>query len=142
MTGDHTVNKIYQSSLAVFVIVAFIFSSGCDSRKSRSQKSPSEVVKAAYLAANEGNYSTAENYFSSELIDALKGDLGATAGGMKGVWDKQTRDGTIDKIEILKEEVRGEGATVDFRIHFKNGKTRDVDKPLIKENGRWKLTLD
>lgn len=73
-------------------------------------KSPGEVVKAAYMAANAGQYSEAEKYLSSEVLNAMKGGLGVLAGGMKGMWDKTTRDGTIDSIEILSEEVRGEGA--------------------------------
>ncbi len=93
------------------------------------------------MAANEGKYSEAEKYMSSEVINAMKSGLWAIAGGWKGVWDKTTRNGTIHEIEILKEEVRGEGATVYFRIHFKDGKTKDDDEPLIKEGGQWKITI-
>jgi hypothetical protein len=108
-----------------------------------SQKLPSEVevVVTAYMAANDGKYSEVEKYMSSDAINAIKSDLGALAGGMKGVWDKTTRNGTIQMIEILKEEVRGEGATVYFRIHFKDGKTEDGNEPLIKEDGQWKITI-
>lgn len=131
-------SRISQAALAAILITGFIFFGGCDSI---GQKSPSEVVKAAYMAANEGKYSEAEKYLSSEVITAMKGGLGALAGGMKGAWDKTTRNGTIEKIEIIDEGVRGESATVKFRIHFKDGKTKDDDEPLIKENGQWKITI-
>ena len=138
MERDHTMSKISQAVLAAIVIAAFIFSSGCSSI---GQKLPSDVVKAAYMTANEGKHSEVEKYLLSEVINSMKGGLGALAGGMKGVWDEATRNGTIQNIEILREEVRGEGTTVYFRIHFKDGTTKDDDKPLIKENGQWKITI-
>jgi len=103
--------------------------------------SPSEVVIAAFMAANQGIYSEAEKYLSSAVINAVKTGWGNDAGGLKGIWDRVTRNGTMDRIEILKEEIRGEGATVYFRIHFKDGATKNEDEPLIKENGQWKITL-
>jgi len=131
-------NKTWHIMVAAVGIAVLMITSGCDSI---GGKSPSQVVVAAHMAANEGKYSEAEKYMSSEVINAMKSGLGALAGGWKGAWDKTTRNGTIQKIEILKEEVRGEGATVHFRIHFKDGKTKDDDEPLIKENGQWKITI-
>ncbi len=130
-------NRTLHILLAAIGIAIFMFTSGCDSI---GQKSPSEVVIAAYMAANEGKYSEVKKYMSSEVINAMAG-LGALAGGWKAVWDKITRNGTIQRIEILKEEMRGEGATVYFRIHFKDGKTKVDDKPLIKEDGQWKIII-
>jgi hypothetical protein len=123
--------------VAVIGIALFVITSGGNSI---DHKSPSEVVVAAYMAANEGKYSEVEKYMSSDAISAIK-NLGALAGGMKGIWDKTTHSGTIRKIEIPKQEVRGEEATVYFRILFKDGKTEDGDEPLIKEGGQWKITI-
>ncbi len=133
-------NRTFQSLLSALGVAVLIFTSGCGSI---GQKSPSEVVIAAIhgCVTNENKYSEAEKYMSSEVINAMKGGLWALAGGWKGAWDEATRNGTIQKIEILKEEVRGEGAEVDFRIHFKDGKTKDDDEPLIKEDGKWKITI-
>jgi hypothetical protein len=133
--GEHIMNKTLGVPLAAIGIAVFMFTSRCGPI---GQKSPSQVVVAAYMAANEGKYSEAEKYLSSHLINAIKGGLGALAGGMKGFWDYKTRKGTIQTIEILKEEVRGEGATVYFRIHFKDGNTEDAHESLIKEGGQGK----
>jgi len=103
-------------------------------------KSPGDVVKAAYLAANEGRYSETEKYLSSAALKLVQSDLGALAGGMKGIWDKETRNGTIESIETVAEEIRGEGASVHIRIHFKDGSSKEDDEPLVKEGGQWKLT--
>lgn len=37
--------------------------------------------------------------------------------------------------------MRGEGAKVFFRIHFKDGKTKDDNEGMIKQNGEWKIAL-
>lgn len=104
-------------------------------------KSPGNVVKAAYMAGNAGQYTEAEKYFSSAALNIMKDERVVLAGGMKGMWDHLTRGGTIDRFEILSEEVRGEGAKVFFRIHFKDGDTDNGDETLIKENGEWKMTI-
>lgn len=118
-----------------FLILLMSASCGLDSR------SPAEVVESAYMAANAGEYSKANEYLSAEARSAAEGALGALVGGTKGIWDKMTRNGEIDRIEILEEKIRGEGAEVRFKIHFKDGRTKDDDEPLIKEDGKWKITV-
>jgi hypothetical protein len=119
-------------------ISLFMFTSGCDSI---GQKSPSQVVIAAYMAANEGKYSETEKYLSSIVLKFFKIAPKAGVGGsIISLWDRATRYGTIRRIEILGEKVRGIRATVSFRIHFKDGKTNDEKLPLIKEDGQWKIT--
>ena len=93
------------------------------------------------MAANEGNYTEAGEYLSSEVHSSMEGGLGALAGGMKGIWDDTTREGTIERIEVLGETVRGEGAEVRFRIHYKSGEAVDEEEPLIKQDGKWKIAL-
>ena len=122
--------------LILVIVTGILLTSNCGLLK----KSPSETVKAAYMAANKGDYSEAERYLSSEAINTMKG-IGALGGGTKGIWDRNTRNGTIEKIEILNEDIRGEGATVLIKIHFKDGSTTDSTEPLIQENGSWKLTV-
>ena len=94
------------------------------------------------MAANEGKYSEAEKYMSSEIINAIKEGTGVFAGGWKGSWDKITRNGTIQKIEILHGDAGGRfGAVVYFRIHFKDGETKDDSECLIEQGGQWKITF-
>ena len=119
--------------LFVMVITLLDLYTGCGIN---GEKSPSATVEAAYMAANDGKYSEAEKYLSSEFINAQK--TGVVV--LKGVWDLATRNGTIQKIEILKEEVGGEEATVYIKLYFKDGSTKEDCEPLIKENGVWKIT--
>jgi len=100
-------------------------------------RSPSEAVKATFLYANQGKYSDANKGLSSQLR-AKQDKMGMT----KELWDDVTRKGTITKVEILKEEIRGEGATVRFKIHYQDGKSLESEEELLREDGSWKITSD
>jgi len=99
------------------------------------KKSPENVVKAFFKAANDAKYSEAEGYLAASTKVLM-----AAAGGIKKFADEQTRDGKIDRVEIVKVETRGEGAKVYYKIHYKDGQTKDDDASLIKENGEWKIS--
>jgi hypothetical protein len=108
------------------------------------KSSPSDVVLEVFKAANEGKYAEIEKYFSFDTVAAIKAateTFGGWVGGMKGIWDKATRNRTIEKMEILNEDIRGDRAKVRYRIHFKDGSTRDDDVSLVKEGGQWKITV-
>lgn len=62
------------------------------------------------MAANAGKYSEAESYSSAEIKEAMKGGLGALSGSMKEMWDYITRDGTIQRIEILQDRYSRRGS--------------------------------
>lgn len=95
--------------------------------------SPSETVKATIGNANQGRYSSATNGLSRQLRFLMN------QGMEKLLWDGVTRNGRVSTVEILKEEVRGEGATVRFKIHYKNGGPVTLERHLLKEDGDWKL---
>jgi hypothetical protein len=62
------------------------------------------------------------------------------AGGIKKFADNETREGKIKTVEILKVEMRGEGAKVLYKIRYQGGQTKQDDASLIKENVEWKIT--
>lgn len=105
------------------------------------QKTPSEVVTEIYMAANAGLYSETEEHFSAELLKSLKDEWGALMVELESAWDMATNYGTIERIEITEETIRGEGAIVGFRLHFEDGSTRDDYEALILERRVWKLTI-
>jgi hypothetical protein len=118
------------------LILASFFIIGC----APSQKSPGEVVKAYYIAANEGNFSELEETLSEGAKSALKSHRGQLGGGIKGACDRESRNRSIIRVDITKEEIRGDGATVTANISFKDGSTKSNDKThLIREKGSWKI---
>ena len=127
--------QIYYSCSILITVVLFVFL-GCSNV---TQGSPSEVVKITYKLGNEGKYTETEQYLSADVLMAVKNQKIAP---LKKTWDYYTRNGSLEKIEVLEENIRGEGADVKFRLHFKDGKSKDKSEPLIKENGKWKITID
>jgi hypothetical protein len=112
----------------------------CKDTSSPFHKTPGDVVRAFYSAANAGRYSDAKELFSEDGRKLLDSDLVQLAGGIKGICDKGTKNGTIVKVDIVKEEIRGEGAHVSAAILFKDGSKNSDDYSLIMEKGSWKLT--
>jgi len=94
-----------------------------------------------YAACNEGRYSEIESILTADLLSATKGPLGQMAGGIKGICEKNTRGGTLVKVVVLKEDIRGEGATVTANLHFKDGNVKHDDiTELVKEKGSWRVS--
>jgi hypothetical protein len=109
------------------------------------EKSPSAVVQAFLAAANEGRYSDAQEMLSEGARNVdVNSERGQGAGGIRGICDQITKNGSIAKVVIVKEEIRGEGAVVTADVTFKDGSMVKGDQnpiPLMKEKGAWKLTL-
>lgn len=128
--------------LVGFIGLTFLFF-GCSKTKQESPSEASEVVKAAYMAANEGKYSEADKY--SAFGDMIKEMTKVFGGSTKETWDETTRNGTIERIEILKEKIEkesmGTAVRVYFRLYFKDGQTKDDDNLLIKDEDGWKIVL-
>lgn len=127
---------IYMSYIGI-IFLTLLFA-GCDKQ---SQQSPSNVVKKAYMLANEGKYQETRKYFSSELLKDMKGEEWTKRGGLKGAWDRFTKDGTIEKIEIKEENIFDDRARVKFKLFFRDGSIIEEDEPLKKEDGVWKISL-
>jgi hypothetical protein len=134
---------------AILVLALVLFASSACS-KGLSTNSPSETVVAFIMAGNEGKYLETVSYFESEYVNAIKSDyddLNATEADSalrddwKALWDEYTENGTIDRIEVLREEIGHDEATVWYRLHFKDGSLREDEADLIKECGVWKYTF-
>jgi hypothetical protein len=117
------------SSSIVVICLLFSISSGCGG------KSPSDTLKNTLLKANEGKYSEAQDALSSEVKKLFEGEMS------KLVWDSITKQRTIKSVEVGKEQVRGEGATVSLKIVYKDGSSIEAEEEMIKEDGKWKSSF-
>ena len=102
-------------------------------------KSPGEVVRVTFDAANAGHYEEAETHLTSKALAQIRGLMASLAGGHIKLWDGWTKGRTITRIEILKEEIHGVEASVHYRFHFKDGSSKDDDDDLSLEDGEWKF---
>lgn len=96
---------------------------------------PDGAVKGWYNAMNAGKHSEAIKYLAPAMAEFAKMD------GGKSMSDEMTHNGTMTKVEIVSSDVRGEGAEIKARIHFKDGGVEDQDISLVKQDGDWKITL-
>ena len=109
------------------------------SGQTATSASPAEVSEALEKACNDRQFSEAETYFSSKLKAAINSPAEMAKGGIRAICNQQTRNGTIQRDEILKVEKGSTQARVDYRLHFRDGSTRDDHDMLVKENGTWKV---
>jgi hypothetical protein len=136
--------KISLVIVAALLCVNIIISCSGDGSKTQgsfeTRMKPSDVVVAAYMNTSKNKYSEFKKYLSAEALTAIK-ETTELASGIKDVWDKKTRNGIIDGIEIIQEDVQGEKATIALRLYFNDGYISDEHECLIKEDGQWKMTL-
>ena len=129
---------------AIFtVILTLLFSMNFISCGSDSEKPSKVVLKSFELMKNKEYDKVAALYISGDN-KMLSEDEAKKLEGMIGMGAKEyEKEGGIDKIVIDKETINEDGtkASVDFTIHFKNGKTDETDADLVKVEGKWYMKI-
>jgi hypothetical protein len=97
---------------------------------------PKDAVKAFFDAAQRGKCSETRSLFTDEALALLRQRLGS----LDAYCQAQTRDRTVQGLEIVSEEVEGEAARVRYRLTFRKGVVIDYEE-LIRREGAWKLTV-
>src|SRR5262249_51176115 len=101
--------------------------------------SPAEVITTFYSACNSGNYSVAERLLVPEANRVLTRHIGAVDGGLRGICDEETKQGHLQKIEILQQEVRGEVAQVRYILYYADGSALEESQGLVVKRCVWKI---
>jgi len=101
--------------------------------------SPAEVIKTFYSACNSGNYSAAERLLVPEANRVLTRHVGAVDGGLPGVCDQETKRGHLQKVEILRQEVRGGVAQVRYMLYYADGSAAEESQGLVVRHWVWKI---
>lgn len=104
-------------------------------------QSPGQVIKEFYTLANMGKYKEAQQYWSEDFRFAMDRCLGIITGGPEVVLDNATKKGTIERVKIKKEEIRGQKAEVSYTIYFKDGSKREATDDMVFEGGGWKINF-
>ena len=99
--------------------------------------SPAEVIQAFYSACNSGNYSVAERLLVPDRL--LTSDIAAVDGGLRGICDAETKQGHLQKVEILQQEVRGEVAEVRYMLYYADGSAIEEIQGLVMKHSVWKI---
>ena len=115
-------------SLLMLAVLAFAILSGF-----APYGSPAEVIKTFYSACNSGNYSVAERLLVPDRL--LTSGIAAVDGGLRGICDAETKQGHLQKVEILQQEVRGELAQVRYMLYYADGSALEESQGLVVK--RW-----
>jgi hypothetical protein len=96
-------------AVAIFVVLGILMlSSGI------FEEAPPEALETAFQAANEGDYDTAGEYLTRQLISDVHGDT-------KGYWDSVTENGSVSDTSTLVEEQQGGSARVQIFLQYETG---------------------
>jgi hypothetical protein len=101
--------------------------------------SPAEVIKTFYSACNSGNYSVAARLLVPEANRVLTRHIGAVDGGMREICDEETKQGHLQRVEVLQQEVRGELAQVRYMLYYADGSTIEDSQGLVLKCRVWKI---
>ena len=130
--------------ILTFVSLIIILYS-CNSTQSGS---PKKTVEAFIEASKEGNIAEIKKYITKSdagmlaIGESFLAKLDSNAGKrMMDKMSKEFKDKTKDaKIEIMDEIIDGDNATVNVQF-INDGKTETRPFSLVKEDGRWKISL-
>jgi hypothetical protein len=99
--------------------------------------SPAEVIEEFYSACNSGYYSVAERLLVPDRL--LTSDIAAVDGGLRGICDAETKQGHLQRVEILHQEVSGEIAEVRYTLYYADGSALEETQGLVLKHSLWKI---
>ncbi len=102
---------------------------------------PEQVIQQFYSHLNDGAYSNAMSLYSSDARGIFE-DSASDGSSMFGEWARiETREGKVDRVQLLQQEASDDGASVEFEIVYVDGTRVSRSVTLTRENGEWKLGL-
>ena len=102
--------------------------------------SPDSVVQEFYAQVNDGEAGAVEYYDASTR--AMFEDPEMAGDNAFVEWTRsESRQGTIQEVEILDSSVEADSAEVSFRVSYADGSSRDAAVSMTREDGIWKLGL-
>jgi hypothetical protein len=128
-----TVSLFAISVLMLVAVLAFTILTGFV-----PHDSPAEVIKTFYSGCNSGNYSLAERLLVPEANRVLTRHIGVD-GGLQGICDEETKQGHLQRVEVLQQDVRGELAEVRYMLYYVDGSTTEESQGLVLTLWGWKI---
>ena len=131
--GD-TTWLLVMSVLMLVAVLAFATLTG-----SGPYASPAQVIQTFYAACNSRDYSAAERTLVPEANWVLAHHIGAVDGGLPRICDLETKQGHLQRVEILRQEIHGEIGRVRYRLHYADGTVVEDSQGVVVKHWRWKI---
>ncbi len=112
-------------------------SSGAAGVPDADGKVPFQILKAAIMAGNDGNYDESAKYLDPGT--SMGKDHTGAFGYLDRVWDPLTRNGSVEKVEQGEERYQGQSVSVGYILHYGDGSTKEDKATLVKIDDRWKI---
>lgn len=122
--------------LALVLTISGLAAAAQSGADSSAAMTPGQVVRAFYVAAAENRPPEARRHMSPALIATLP-----QSGGLAKVCADRIGPVAMRGVQIVREQVDGNAATVSLRLHLVDGSTKDQQETLVKENGEWKVDV-
>lgn len=116
-----------------------------------ARQSPGEALETALISASEGDLETTELYFSDDMTTAMDRGVGAFLGGTAGFAEYYTREGGLENVEVLDEDIDTQRTTVTVRMEYESApgrgdyfgygsqKVEETDWDMVREEDGWKI---
>jgi len=73
-----------------------------------------------------------------EVNRELTRHIGAVDGGLRAICDEE-KQGHLQRVEVLQQEVRRELAQVHYMLYYADGSTIEGSQGLVLKRWRWKI---
>ncbi len=112
-------------------------SSSSDGVPDSDGKVPFQVLEAAIMAGNAGEYDESTQYLDPHA--SMGKDASGGFGYIDRVWDPLTRNGSVARVEKGEENYQGQSVSVGYTLHYEDGSSKQDDATIVKVDGRWKV---
>jgi hypothetical protein len=122
---------------ALFTISLCALALACSS----APTGPEAAIQEFYRYLNEGDYTRAMAQYNSEARGIFEEP--ETAGeSVFAEWARtETKNGKVDRVQVVQEETSDERASVEYQIVYTDGTRSSRSVTLTHESGEWKLGL-
>jgi hypothetical protein len=107
----------------------------------KSEQEAFGVVKAFYEAANRGECTQAEDYFTGESLKTLRETLGG-AGGFQAFCQGRGGKAPLRDVRLVKAETKKGVAEVMTERTYQDGSSARAIDHLVKKGGVWKIEFE
>jgi hypothetical protein len=97
------------------------------------------AIQQFYDSLAAEDYAAVLGMYSEEIRQALPTASGEVDQGYIDWAQAETKQGRVERIELVDEQVDETTATVKYRVIYEDGSSADRSVSLTKEAGSWKL---
>ena len=102
---------------------------------------PEQAIQEFYRHLNEGDYTQAMSQYNGEAR-GIFADPEAAGESVFDEWARiETKDGKVDRVQVVQQEASDDHASVEFQIVYTDGTRVSRSVTLTHESGKWKLGL-